>query len=97
MVIPPASTGRERTSKKDVINTDQINRGIRNKVMPFGRILRMVTIILIEPKIEEAPAKCILKMARSTDGPACPLIPDSGGYKVQPVPAPSRKVEERSK
>jgi hypothetical protein len=39
----------------------------------------MVTIILIEPRIEEAPAKCILKIAKSTDGPACPLIPLSGG------------------
>jgi len=57
----------------------------------------MVTIILIEPKIEEAPAKCILRMAKSTEGPAWPLMPDSGGYRVQPVPAPSRKVEESSK
>jgi len=65
--------------------------------MPFGLILKIVTIILIEPKIEEAPAKCILRIARSTDGPACPFKLLNGGYKVQPVPAPSKKVEANSK
>jgi hypothetical protein len=60
-------------------------------------MLKIVTIILIEPRIEEAPAKCILRIAKSTDGPAWPLIPLKGGYKVQPVPAPSRNVELRSK
>jgi len=29
----------------------------------------MVVIKLIEPKIEAAPAKCKLKIAKSTDGP----------------------------
>jgi hypothetical protein len=61
--------------------------------MPLGRILIMVTIILIEPKIEEAPARCMLKIARSTDGPACDFIPDSGGYRVHPVPAASKNIE----
>lgn len=39
----------------------------------------MVTIMLIEPMIEDAPAKCILSIARSTEAPACDLIPLSGG------------------
>jgi hypothetical protein len=56
-------------------------------------MLRIVTIILIDPRIEEAPAKCILRIARSTEGPACPLRLDNGGYNVQPVPAPSRNVD----
>ena len=93
-MIPPASTGRDSTSRKEVMSTDQMNSGMRNMVIPFGRMFRMVTIMLIEPRIEEAPARCILRMARSTDGPAWPLMPDRGGYMVQPVPAPSRKVEE---
>jgi len=65
--------------------------------MPFGRMLKIVTIILIDPKIEEAPAKCILRIAKSTEGPAWPLMLLNGGYIVQPVPAPSKNVEERSK
>jgi len=95
IVIPPAKTGRESTNKNDVIRTDQINSGILNIVIPFGRMLRIVTIILIEPKIEEAPAKCILKIAKSTEGPAWPLIPLKGGYIVQPVPAPSKNVDDK--
>jgi hypothetical protein len=95
--MPPANTGRERTNKKEVIRTDQINKGILKKVMPLGLMLKIVTIILIEPKIEEAPAKCMLRIARSTEGPAWPLIPLKGGYIVQPVPAPSKNVEDKSK
>ena len=61
--------------------------------MPCGRILMIVTIILIAPIIEEAPAMCILNIARSTEAPACDLMPLNGGYKVQPVPAPSNSIE----
>jgi hypothetical protein len=43
---------------------------------------------LIAPKIEDIPAKCKLKIAKSTDGPLWDCIPDSGGYTVHPVPAP---------
>ena len=68
--MPPAKTGNDKTSNIEVINTDHKNNGILNIGIPFGRILRMVTIILIEPKIDEAPAICILKIARSTEGPA---------------------------
>jgi hypothetical protein len=34
------------------------------------------------------PAKCKLNIAKSTLGPLWLCIPDNGGYKVQPVPAP---------
>ena len=96
-MIPPAKTGSDNTSKKEVIRTDQIKSGMRNNVICAGRMLKIVTIMLIEPKIEEAPAKCMDKIARSTEGPAWPLMLLSGGYSVQPVPAPSRNVEETSK
>jgi hypothetical protein len=56
-------------------------------------MLTTVTIMLIAPMIEDAPAKCILSMAKSTEAPACDLIPLSGGYRVQPVPAPSKSIE----
>jgi hypothetical protein len=70
IVIPAAKAGKATTSKTEVIKTDHTNKGMRNKVIPAGRILIIVTIMLIAPKIEDAPAKCILKMAKSTEGPA---------------------------
>jgi hypothetical protein len=68
-VIPAARAGKATTSKTEVISTDQTNKGILNKVIPRGRIFNIVTIIFIAPKIEEAPAKCILSIAKSTEGP----------------------------
>lgn len=54
----------------------------------------MVVIKLIAPKIDDTPAKCKEKMARSTEAPACAKLPASGGYTVQPVPAPASTIEE---
>jgi len=34
-------------------------------------MFKMVTIKLIEPKIEEVPDKCKLKIAKSTEPPEC--------------------------
>tara|TARA_B110000971_G_C19512906_1_gene278240 strand:+ start:106 stop:234 length:129 start_codon:yes stop_codon:yes gene_type:complete len=39
----------------------------------------IVTIKLIAPKIDETPAKCRLKIAKSTAPPECAKIPDNGG------------------
>jgi len=52
-----------------VITTDHTNSGIRSAEHPLGRIFRAVVMKLIEPKIEEIPAKCREKIARSTEGP----------------------------
>lgn len=90
--MPAANAGKATTKRIEVIRTLHTNRGIRNICIPAGRIFIIVTIILIAPKILEAPAKCILKIAKSTEGPACDLIPLSGGYKVQPVPAASKNM-----
>jgi len=70
IVIAPARTGRESRRRKAVINTDHTNRGRRSKDIPGVRILIIVVIKLIEARIEEAPARCREKMARSTDPPA---------------------------
>lgn len=43
---------------------------------------------LTAPRIEEAPARCRLKMERSTDAPAWAMPAAKGGYTVHPVPAP---------
>jgi len=66
IVIAPANTGKERSSKIAVIRTDQTKRGIRSKDKFIGRILIIVVIKLIAPKIEDAPAKCKEKIVRST-------------------------------
>jgi len=77
--MPAAKAGRATTSKIEVIKTDQTNRGIRKAVIAAGRIFTMVTIILMAPKIEEAPAKCMLKIAKSTEGPPWLLMLLNGG------------------
>lgn len=69
MVMAPANTGSERSKRTAVITTDQTNRGMRSNRNPLDRMLITVVIKLIAPRIEEIPAKCREKIAKSTDGP----------------------------
>jgi hypothetical protein len=69
IVIAPANTGKDNNRRIAVTKTDHGNKGIRSKCIPKGRKLKMVTMKLIAPIIEEAPAKWRLKMAKSTAGP----------------------------
>lgn len=50
---------------------------------------------MIAPKIEDSPAKCKLKIAKSTAPPECAVMPDNGGYTVQPVPAPTSIILDK--
>ena len=77
MVIAPASTGSASSSRKAVTSTDHTNSGILCSVMPGARMLKMVVMKLIAPRIELAPARWSEKIAMSTAGPAEPLV-DSG-------------------
>jgi len=79
IVIAPANTGRDSKRRITVIVTAHTNRGIRSNCIPCHRILITVVIKLIAPKIDEAPAKCNEKMAKSTDGPAWAMFEDNGG------------------
>lgn len=88
MVIAPARTGRDKSNKIAVKNTDQTNKGVRSQVIPAERMLIMVVIKLTAPRIELAPAKCKLKIERSTEAPAWAIPAERGGYTVHPVPAP---------
>jgi hypothetical protein len=94
MVIPPAKTGNDNNNKTAVIKTDQTNSGNLYMVTPLARILIIVTIKLMAPIKDEAPAICKLKMAKSTAGPEWATTPESGGYNVQPVPAPTSATLE---
>ena len=69
IVIAPASTGRERRSSIAVISTDHTNKGILSIVIPGALILIMVVIKFIAPIIDDAPAQCKLKIAKSTEHP----------------------------
>ena len=69
MVIAPARTGRDNRSRTTVITTAHTNNGIRSNCIPFIRILITVVIKFTAPKIDDAPARCNEKIARSTDGP----------------------------
>jgi hypothetical protein len=70
IVIAPARTGKDNNNSTTVIVTAHTNNGIRSKVNPCQRILITVVIKFTAPKIDEAPAKCREKIAKSTDGPA---------------------------
>ena len=52
-----------------VMKTDQTNNGMLCIVIPGLRIFKIVVMKLAAPKIDEAPAKCKLKIAKSTEGP----------------------------
>lgn len=79
IVIAAASTGRANSSIMAVISTDHTNKGILNIGIDLGFILIHVVMKLIAPRMEEAPARCREKMAKSTDGPECTRFPDRGG------------------
>ncbi|MCY1170803.1 hypothetical protein D9M73_108930 [compost metagenome] len=72
MVMAAASTGSESSSRKAVTSTDHTNSGILCSVMPGARMLKMVVMKLIAPRIDEAPAKCSARIAMSVDGPGSP-------------------------
>ena len=64
-----ANTGKDNKSKMAVTSIVQTNRGKRLMVNPLALILIIVVMKLIAPKIDEAPAKCKLNIAKSTEGP----------------------------
>src|ERR1700744_4781814 len=87
MVIAPASTGSASSSRNTVTRIDQTNSGILCRVMPGARMLKIVVMKLMVPRIDEAPAICSDRIAKSTAGPGWPEV-DSGAYIVQPAPTP---------
>ena len=48
--------------------------GIRVRVMPGARMLKIVVMKLIAPSIEDAPATCIDRITKSTAGPGWPEV-----------------------
>jgi len=94
IVIAPAKTGKDNKSKNEVTKIAHTYNGNLCIVIPGALILKIVVIKFTAPKIEAAPDKCKLKIAKSTEGPECAAALLKGGYTVQPVPAPaSTKVD----
>jgi hypothetical protein len=67
MVIAPAKTGSDRSSSTAVIKTDQTNKGVALNLIPSIRIFIIVVMKLIAPKMDLTPAKCSLKIVKSTE------------------------------
>ena len=65
----PANTGSDVNNNTAVINTAHTNSGNLCIVIPGALIFIIVVIKLRAPKIEEIPAKCKLKIAKSTAPP----------------------------
>jgi len=68
-VIAPASTGSERRSRMVVIKIDHTNKGMESNDNTLDRMLEIVVMKLMDPRIEEIPARWRLKIAKSTDLP----------------------------
>lgn len=66
-MIAPAKTGKDNNSNTAVIKTDHTNKVTCSIFMNKGRIFKIVLIKLIAPIIEEIPAKCNLKITKSTE------------------------------
>jgi len=79
MVIPPARIGSARISKITVKRTLHTKSLSRSQEVVWLRMLLIVVMKLALPKIEDAPAKWIEKIARSTLCPECPTLLDKGG------------------
>lgn len=77
--MAPAKTGSDKSSRITVMVTAHTNSGIRSSVRPCHRILITVVMKLTAPRIEDAPARCREKIARSTDGPEWAMFLARGG------------------
>lgn len=77
--MAPARTGRANNRRMAVKNTDQTKRGVWSHDIPGDRILIIVVIKLMAPKIDEAPAKWRLKIDRSIEAPEWAMFAANGG------------------
>jgi hypothetical protein len=69
IVIAPARTGSDSSRRNAVIRTAHTYSGSLCIKRPGARILKIVTMKLIAPIIDDAPDRCRLKIAISTAGP----------------------------
>jgi len=94
IVIAPASTGRDRSSRMAVISTDHTNSGVLSIEETDVRMFEIVVMKFTAPRIDDAPAKCNLKIPMSTLIAVWKALSASGGYTVHPVPIPFEVKED---
>ena len=78
-MIAPANTGNDNNNKIAVMNIAHTNKGNLCNDIPFVLIFKVVLMKFIAPNNEDTPAKCKLKIAKSTEPPECDCIPANGG------------------
>jgi hypothetical protein len=78
-VIAAARTGSDNNNSRAVMAIDHANNGIRPGFILFGFISIVAVIKFTAPRMEDTPAKCREKIARSTDAPACAIPLARGG------------------
>lgn len=69
--MAPAKTGNAKSKSTAVINTDHTNSGMFSIIIEDVRILMIVEIKFVAPRIDDTPAKCREKIVKSTAGPLC--------------------------
>ena len=79
IVIAPANTGNVSNNKMAVINIAHTNNGNLCIDIPLVLIFKAVLMKFTAPSNEDTPARCKLKIAKSTDAPECDWIPAKGG------------------
>jgi hypothetical protein len=92
IAIAPAKSGRKRNPLRNVIIRDHKYVGILYKDFPGTWELIKIATKLIAPKIDEVPAKCKLKIAKSILGNSDMLVQL---VSVNPAAAPTKVKVER--
>jgi hypothetical protein len=67
--MAPASTGKDKRRRIAVIRIAQTRRGILSIEKFLWCIFKIVEMKLIAPRIDDIPAICSEKIAKSTEGP----------------------------
>jgi len=89
IVIPPAKTGRESTSKNLALKIVHVNGGhLPILSRPSARLVADKKLTLAAMLL--TPLICSVKMVASTGGPGDATL-DRGGFRVHPLPAPPSK------
>jgi len=70
-VIAPANTGNDSNNKIAVTNIAHTNNGNLCIDRPLVLMFKVVLMKLIAPSNELTPARCRLKIAKSTEPPEC--------------------------
>ena len=77
--MAPANTGNANNNNIAVIKIDHTNKDTLCKLIPFALIFKAVVMKFIAPNNEDTPAKCKLKIAKSTEAPEWDTILANGG------------------